>query len=54
MRHFYFRFVFGIIWLLAAGVSLFSANIVFCVLYTALGISFLISARHIRKDREEK
>ena len=54
MRHFYFRLVFGVIWLLAAGVSLFSAAIGLCVLYTVLGILFLLSAMKIRKNGEGK
>lgn len=54
MRHFYFRLVFGVIWLLAAGVSFFSADIGLCALYTVLGILFLLSAMRIRKNGEEK
>lgn len=54
MRHYYFRIVFGIIWLLAAGVSLYSANWGGGILYTALGIFFLLSARKIRKKGDGK
>ena len=48
MRHFYFRFILGIVWLAAAVVSAAGANIPFAVLYVALGIVFLWSAYSIR------
>lgn len=52
MRHFYFRLVFGIIWLLAAIFSAISANFPFMALYIILGIVFLYSAYTIwKKER---
>ncbi len=44
MRHFYFRLIFGIVWLAAAVVSVVKANISFAALYVVLGIVFLWSA----------
>lgn len=52
MRHFYFRLVLGIVWLIAAVVSGISANIPFAVLYVALGIMFLYSAYSIWKKEK--
>lgn len=52
MRHFYFRLVLGIVWLIAAVVSGVSANIPFAVLYGALGIMFLYSAYSIWKKEK--
>ena len=49
MRHFYFRLIFGIVWLIAAVVSAASANIPFAALYVVLGIVFLRSAFSIWK-----
>lgn len=54
MRHFYFRLVLGIVWLIAAVVSGVSANIPFAVLYAALGIVFLYSAYSIWKKEKDK
>lgn len=45
MRHFYFRLIFGIVWLAAAAVSVVKANLSFAALYVVLGIIFLWSAR---------
>ena len=45
MRHFYFRLIFGIIWLAAAVVSV-------NILFAALGIAFLWSAYSIRKKEK--
>lgn len=53
MRHFYFRLILGIIWLVAAAVSAVSANIPFAALYVMLGIRFLWSAFSIRKKRKD-
>ena len=47
MRHFYFRLIFGIVWLVAAVVSV---NLFFAV----LGIVFLWSAYSIRKKEKDK
>lgn len=54
MRHFYFRLIFGIIWLAVAAVSIVKANISFAALYTMLGIVFLWSAYSIRKKEKDK
>ena len=54
MRHFYFRLIFGIVWLAAAVVSVAKANISFAVLYAVLGIVFLWSAYSIRKKEKDK
>jgi len=54
MRHFYFRLIFGIIWLAVAAVSVVKANISFAALYTMLGIVFLWSAYSIRKKEKDK
>ena len=54
MRHFYFRLVLGIVWLIAAVVSGVSANIPFAALYVALGIVFLYSAYSIWKKEKDK
>lgn len=53
MRHFYFRLIFGIIWLVVAVVSAVKANISFAALYMALGIVFLWSASSIRKKEKD-
>ena len=52
MRHFYFRLIFGIVWLAAAVVSVVSANIPFAVLHAVLGVVFLRSAFSIWKKGE--
>ena len=52
MRHFYFRLIFGIVWLVAAVVSVVGANIPFAALYVVLGIVFLWSAYSIRKKEK--
>lgn len=52
MRHFYFRLIFGIVWLVAAVVSAVGANIPFAALYVVLGIVFLWSAYSIWKKEE--
>lgn len=54
MRHFYFRLIFGIVWLAAAVVSVVKANISFAALYAVLGIVFLWSAYSIRKKERDK
>ncbi len=53
MRHFYFRLLFGIVWLAAAVVSIVGLNIAFAALYVVLGIVFLWSAYSIRKQEKE-
>ena len=52
MRHFYFRLLLGIVWLVAAIVSAVTANIPFAVLYVLLGIVFLYSAYSIWKKEK--
>ena len=52
MRHFYFRLIFGIVWLAAAIVSAAGAIIPFAVLDAVLGILFLRSAYSIRKKEK--
>lgn len=54
MRHFYFRLIFGIVWLAAAVVSVVKDNISFAALYAVLGIVFLWSAYSIRKKGKDK
>lgn len=54
MRHFYFRLIFGIVWLAAAVVSVVKDNISFAALYAVLGIVFLWSAYSIRKKEKDK
>lgn len=52
MRHFYFRLIFGIVWLLSAIVSLFSGAFPFAAFNLILGLAFLNSARTIWKEKE--
>ena len=52
MRHFYFRLIFGIVWLAAAVVSAIGANILFAALYVVLGVVFLWSAYSIWKKEK--
>ena len=54
MRHFYFRLIFGIVWLAAVVVSAVKSNISFAALYAVLGIVFLWSASSIRKKEKDK
>ena len=54
MRHFYFRLIFGIVWLVAAVVSAVKSNISFAALYAVLGIVFLWSAYSIRTKEKDK
>lgn len=54
MRHFYFRLIFGIVWLIAAVVSVMKANIFFAALYIIIGILFLWSAYSIWKKDKDK
>ena len=52
MRHIYFRFLLGIVWLAAAVVCAMNANITFAALYVLLGIVFLGSAYSLWKKEE--
>ncbi len=54
MRHYYFRLIFGIVWLVVAVVSVLKANISFAALYVVLGIIFLWSAYVSRKKEKDK
>lgn len=54
MRHFYFRLIFGIVWLATAVVSVVKANISFAALYVVLGIVFLWSAYSTWKKEKDK
>lgn len=54
MRHFYFRLLFGIVWLAVAAVSVVQGNISLAVLYVAVGIVFLWSAYAMRKKEKEE
>lgn len=54
MRHYYFRLIFGIVWLAVAVVSVAKANISFAALYAVLGIVFLWSACSIQKKERNK
>lgn len=53
MRHFYFRLVLGIVWVVASIVSAVTANIPFVVLYVVLGIVFLYSAYSTWKKEKD-
>ena len=53
MRHFYFRLIFGIVWLAVAVVSAVRSNISFAALYAVLGIVFLWSAYSTRKKEKD-
>ena len=53
MRHFYFRLILGIVWLIAAVVSAMGANIPFATLYIILGIRFLWSAHSVWKKEKK-
>ncbi|MNP63581.1 hypothetical protein D3C76_1589910 [compost metagenome] len=52
MRHFYFRLMIGIVWLLAAIFSGVNGNFPFAALYVVLGIAFLYSANSIWKKEK--
>ena len=54
MRHFYFRLIFGIVWLAAAVVSAMRSNISLATLYAVLGIGFLWSACSTWKKERDK
>ncbi len=54
MRHFYFRLIFGIVWLAVAFVSVVNANLSFAALDVVVGIVFLWSAHSIREKEKDK
>ncbi len=49
MRHFYIRLVIGIIWLIAAAVTLMSGNLSAGAFSAVFGVMFIVSAFSIRK-----
>lgn len=49
MRHFYFRLILGIVFLICMIFSFITANFVFGLMYLFLGIMFVHSAVSIRK-----
>lgn len=53
MRHFVFRIIMGIIWIVAAVVNVLMMNIAFAALYLLVGIAFLYSAYHIWKNMKK-
>lgn len=56
MRHFYFRLILGVVFVICAVYSFITANIPFALLYAVLGGLFLYSAYSIRmknKDDQE-
>lgn len=54
MRHFYFRLILGIVWLVAAVASAVNGSFLFAVLQVVLGIVFLYSASSIWKREKDK
>ena len=55
MRHFYFRLILGIVWVVLAVVSIMEANFSFAAFYVVLGIIFLWSAHSIwKKDKDNR
>lgn len=53
MRHFYFRLILGIIFVICAVYSFITANIPFALMYVVLGGVFLYSAYTIRKKNKD-
>lgn len=55
MRHYYFRLILGILFLICMVISFITANIPFALLYLILGGLFLLSARSLsQKSSREK
>ncbi len=54
MRHFYIRLIMGVIWVIAAAVSLLTMNIPCLILYLVLGIRFFHSAITIREKEKNE
>lgn len=55
MRHFYFRLIIGIVWLIVGGVNALCGSFLMFVLYLAVGTAFLLSAHSIwKKEKEER
>lgn len=53
MRHYYVRLILGVVFVVCAVFSLFTANLPFALLYVALGGAYLSSASMIRKDHRD-
>lgn len=54
MRHFYFRLVLGIIFLVSMIFSFIMGNIPFALLYLILGGAFLFSSYSLWKDNKDR
>ncbi len=52
MRHFYFRLILGIVFVICMIYSFITANISFALLYIVLSIAFLASAYSLRKKEK--
>ena len=52
MRHFYFRLILGIVFVICMIYSLITANISFALLYIVLSIAFLASAYSLWKKEK--
>ena len=52
MRHFYFRLILGVVFVICAVYSFITANIPFALMYVVLGGVFLYSAYTIRKKNK--
>lgn len=53
MRHFYTRTIIGIIWLIAALVSLFTANFLMAVVGVIAGVVYLSSANSLKNKEKD-
>lgn len=53
MRHFYFRLILGVIFIICAVYSFITANIPFALMYVVLGGVFLYSAYTIWKKNKD-
>jgi len=53
MRHFYFRFILGVVFAICAVYSITTANTSFALLYVVLGVAFLYSAYTIWKKNKD-
>lgn len=53
MRHFYFRLILGIVFIVCMIFSFVTTNIPFALLYLALGAVFLFSAYALRKKDKD-
>ena len=53
MRHFYFRLILGIVFIVCLIFSLVTLNIPFALMYLVLGIAFLSSACSLWKKEKD-